>query len=189
MKYKYYFRKPRSEIAKDIIQGLAISGLVCLAATSPYFGINLIRGVKKWRKYKGKKLSSIFSRLRRNGYLDIREERRQIYISLTDEGKRMAGWLQIDALEIKRPKQWDRKWRIVIFDIAQVKKLYREAFRGKLKELGFVPLQKSVWLCPFECRDEVEVLREFFGLDERELRLIVGESIGNDRSLRKIFRI
>lgn len=189
MKYKYYFRKPRSEIAKDIIQWLAIGGLVCFAATSPYFCVNLMKGIKKWRKYKGKRLGDIFSSLQRKGYLNIREEGQQIYISLTEQGKRMAGWLQIDALRIKRPKEWDGKWRLVIFDIAQVKKLYREAFRGKLKELGFFPLQKSVWLCPFECRDEVEVLREFFGLNERELRLIVAADIGGESLLRKVFKI
>ncbi|MFZ5366175.1 MAG: hypothetical protein ACOZBZ_02680 [Patescibacteria group bacterium] len=189
MKYKYYFKKPRSEIVKDIIQWLAISGLVCFAATSPYFGINLMRGLKKWQKYKGKRLGDVFSRLRNHGYLEIKEDRHQIYISLTKEGRKMAGWLQIDALKIKRPKDWDRKWRIVIFDIAQLKKLHREALRGKLKELGFVSLQKSVWICPFECRDEIELLREFFGLEEKELRLIVAANIGNDTLLRKIFKI
>jgi len=101
----------------------------------------------------------------------------------------LAGWLQIDALKIKRPKKWDKKWRIIVFDISELKKLYRDAFRGKLKELGFYPLQKSVWICPFDCRDEIELLREFFGLKEKELRLIVAESIGNDKWLRKIFQI
>ena len=101
----------------------------------------------------------------------------------------MAGWLQIDALKINRPKKWDGKYRIIIFDIAQLKKFYREALRGKLKELGFYPLQKSVWIHPFDCRDEIEVLREFFGLDQKEMRLIVSEDIGPDGWLKKIFKI
>ena len=101
----------------------------------------------------------------------------------------MAGWLQVDDLEIKRPKRWDGKWRIVIFDISQLKKFYRELFRGKLKELGFYPLQKSVWIHPFECRDEIEVLREFFGLTQDEVRLVVAENIEKDDWLREIFEI
>jgi len=101
----------------------------------------------------------------------------------------MAGWLQIDALKIRRPQKWDRKWRIVIFDISELKKFYREAFRGKLKELGFYPLQKSVWVHPFECRDEIELLRKFFSLDQKELRLIIAQDIGPDDWLREIFKI
>jgi DNA-binding transcriptional regulator PaaX len=94
---------------------------------------------------------------------------------------------QIDSLEIKKPKKWDRKWRLVIFDIAQMKKIYREAFRGKIKELGFYCLQKSVWVYPFDCEAEIELLRDFFGLSQDELRLIVAEKLGEDSKLKEHF--
>lgn len=193
MKYKYYFRKPKSEIVKDILYWLLVSGAVCIAATSPYFGINLMRGVKKWLKYRKtyakKRITDTFKRLERQGCIEIERKGYQIYIRLTEKGKKMAGWLQIDALKIKKPKKWDKKWRIVIFDISQLKKFYREAFRGKLKELGFYPLQKSVWIFPFECRDEIELLREFFGLSQKEMRLIVAQDIGPADWLKKRFKI
>lgn len=193
MKYKYYFRKPRSEIVKDILYWLAVAGAVCIAATSPYFGINLMRGVKRWLKYRKvyakKRITDTFKRLQRQGCIAIERKGNQIYIRLTEKGKKMAGWLQIDALKIKRPKKWDGKWRIVIFDISQLKKFYREAFRGKLKELGFYPLQKSVWIFPFDCRDEVELLRDFFGLSQKEMRLIVAQDIGSDEWLKQKFKI
>ena len=193
MKYKYYFRKPKSEIVKDILYWLAVGGAVCIAATSPYFGINLMRGVKRWLKYRKtyakKRITDTFKRLERQGCIKIERRGYQIYIRLTEKGKKMAGWLQVDALKIKRPKRWDKKWRIVIFDISQLKKFYREAFRGKLKELGFFPLQKSVWIFPFDCRDEIELLREFFGLSQKEMRLIVAQDIGPDDWLKKKFKI
>jgi DNA-binding PadR family transcriptional regulator len=193
MKYKYYFRKPKSEIVKDILKWLMIAGVVCIAATSPYFGINLMKGVKKWLKYRKvyakKRITNTFKRLQKQGCIKIERKGRQIYIRLTEKGKKMAGWLQIDALKIKRPKKWDKKWRIVIFDISQLKKIYREAFRGKLKELGFYPLQKSVWIFPFDCRDEIELLRDFFGLNHDEMRLIVAQDIGPDDWLKKKFKI
>ncbi len=188
-KYKYYLKKPRSEIAKDILYWLTTGGLICLAATSPYFGINLIRGVKRWKKYNKRNIISAFKRLEKRGCIDIKMVRNQIYIHLTKEGKKLAGWTQIDALKIKRPKRWDGKWRLVIFDISQLKKFYREVFRGKLKELGFYPLQKSVWVYPFACCDEIELLRDFFGLSEKEVRLIVCEDIGQDDWLKKLFSV
>lgn len=189
MKYKYYFYKPRSEIVKDILSWLAFSGLVFVAATSPYFIRNLMKEIPKWKKYKSRNVKSAFKRLLTQKCIKIEMKRNQIYISLTAKGRKMAGWLQIDALKIKKPKKWDRKWRMVIFDISSLKKLYREAFRGKLKQLGFYQLQKSVWIHPFDCRDEIELLREFFGLNQKEMRLILAEDIGPDEWLRKIFNI
>ena len=188
-KYKYYLRKPRSEIIKDILLVLATSGLICLAATSPYFGVNLIRGISRWKKYKPRKLTDAFKRLQKRGCIEIEVIRNQIYIRLTKEGRKLAGWMQIDALKIKRPKKWDGNWRLVIFDISQMKKSHREALRGKLKQLGFYPLQKSVWIHPFECRDEIELLRDFFGLSEKEMRLIVARDIGKDDWLKKHFKL
>lgn len=188
-KYKYYFKKPKSEITKDIFKALLISGLVCIAATSPYFGVNLVRGIKNMKKYKRKRVYDTFYKLKKNGYVQTRTQRGQIYISLTDKGKKMAGWLQIDELKIRKPKRWDRKWRIVMFDIAHLKKMHRDAFRGKLKELGFKPLQKSVWIHSFKCKSEIDLLRDFFGLTEREVRLVVAERIGSDEELKEIFKL
>lgn len=189
MKYKYYFTRPRSEIVKDIISWLALAGMIYLAASSPYFIRNLLREIPKWKKYKSRNVSEAFKRLLRKKCINIETKENQIYISLTEKGRKMAGWLQIDALKIKKPKKWDGKWRIVIFDISSLKKLYREAFRGKLKQLGFCQLQKSVWVHPFNCCDEIELLRDFFGLSQKEMRLIVAENIGPDEWLRKIFKI
>ena len=188
-KYKYYFRKPKSEIVKDILYWLAVTGAISIAVTSPYFGLNLWRGFKRGQKYKKENVHDAFYKLKKGGCIEIKQQNRQIYISLTEKGKKKAGRLQIDSLEIKKPKRWDRNWRMVIFDISQLKKFYREAFRGKLKELGFYPLQKSAWIHPFDCRDEIELLKEFFGLTEKEVRLIIAPDIGEDNWLKEIFKL
>ncbi len=188
-KYKYYFRKPKSAIVKDILSWLLIAGAVYIAAGSPYFTIHLLRNIKRLKQYSRKKVYDTFYNLKRKGLIKIRKKNHQIYIALTKKGKEMAGRFQINDLEIKRPKKWDGKWRLVIFDISQLKKLYREAFRGKLKELGFYPLQKSVWVHAFDCRAEIELLREFFGLSEKEIRLVVAENIGDDTKLKEFFKL
>lgn len=188
-KYKYYFKKPRSAIVKDILYWLMISGAVAIAATSPFFLTNLLRGYRRWKKYPKRKVLDTFYNLRRQGLINFRIENNQIYISLTEKGKEKADWLQIDSLKIKKPKKWDDKWRLVTFDISQLKKLYREAFRGKLKEIGFRPLQKSIWVHPFDCSAEIDVLKKFFGLTEKEMRLVIAESIGDDSQLKSFFKL
>jgi len=188
-KYKYYFTKPRSEIGKDILRCLMVAGVVSVAATSPYFVTNLLRKRTELRKYPKKKISSSFYNLKRQGLIDIKKNNHQIYFSLTKKGREKAGWLQIDKLKIKRPSKWDKKWRLVMFDISQMRRLSREAFRGKLKELGFKPFQKSIWIHAFDCRAEIALLQKFFNLSNNELRLVIAENIGDDEILKGVFKL
>lgn len=187
--YAYYFRKPKSEIVKDIFMWLLVGGVIAIAATSPYFVPNLVKGYKRWKKYPAKKVSDTFYQLRKKGLIHFETTNQQLYISLTKEGVKRAGMFQIDKLKVKKPKQWDGFWRILMFDIEEKKKPYREALRGKLKELGFFLLQKSVWAHPFNCRNEVELLKSFFGLSSKELCLIVAKDVSNEGELKAHFHL
>ena len=188
-KYKYYFKKPKSEIVKDVLSWFVAGETIIIAANSPYFLSNVIKRYEKLKRYPKRKVSDTFYRLRRHGLIEIQTVNCQIYISLTPEGRKRAGIFQIDKLKIARPKRWDKKWRLLMFDIPQIRKISREALRGKLKELGFFPLQKSVWVYPFECRAETELLQDFFGLSQNEIRLIIAENIGDNSSLRQDFNL
>lgn len=187
--YSYYFRKPRSEIVKDIFSVLLMGGAIAFAATSPYFAQNAMRAYKKWQKYPKKKIASTFDRLRRQGVISIDEHNKQIYISLTAEGRKKAGMFQINALKIKKPNIWDRKWRLLTFDISEKKKIIREALRGKLKELGFRCFQKSIWIYPYNCFAEIDLLKRFFGLSNKEMQCITVEHIEDSKSWETIFKL
>lgn len=188
-KYKYYFRKPRSAIVKDIFTAVLVVGVIIVAAQSPYFTQNVLRVFRNWKKYRRRKIYDTFYQLRKQGLITITKKNRQIYISLTEKGKMKAGWLQINDLTIKRPSKWDKRWRLLLFDIEELKKGHREALRGKLKELGFIQLQKSIWMHPFDCEAEVELIRDFFGLSEQRCRFVVAEKIGADRVFKEHFKL
>ena len=85
-------------------------------------------------------------------------------------------------------KEWDGKWRLVIFDIPEEIRKGRDALREKLRKLGFYELQKSVFVFPHECKDEVDFVIEFFGLREY-VRYGVLESIDNNFHLKKVFNL
>jgi DNA-binding transcriptional regulator PaaX len=192
-KYKYYFRKPRSSVAKDVLKWLLIAGGIMIASQSPHFVPGLIKEFRRWRKKKEKCKNKVFyntfHRLLRDGSIEISTINRQIHIALTEKGKEKANWCQINDLKIGKPKKWDRKWRIAIFDISQPQLIKRDAFRGKLQELGFRQLQKSVWIHPFECRDEIELLRDFFGLGKNDIRLIVAQEVEDDAAFKRVFKL
>ena len=51
-------------------------------------------------------------------------------------------WLP-EELVINKPWRWDKKWRIVIYDIKELKRSTRKQLRKELINLGFVNL--SSW--------------------------------------------
>lgn len=187
--YKYYFKKPKEQIAKDILIALAASGVIVVAATSPFFLANLLRALKREKHYQHGSAYSAFYRLKKEGCFHIKKKNRQMYISLTEKGRKKAGRFQINHLAIKKPKRWDSKWRIIFFDVEEKHRSKREALRGFLKQLNLYQIQKSVWIHPYDCRDEVSLLRDFFGLTYRELRLIVSDDIGDDKEIRTYFNL
>ena len=88
-----------------------------------------------------------------------------------------------------RPKVWDKKWRIALYDVPTGERLKRDAIRAALQRIGFFQLQKSVWVYPFDCGKEIHFLISFFELTPKEFRLVTTGSIGDDALLRKRFRL
>ncbi len=90
-KYKYYFKKQKTEIANDILKCLLVSGIICVAGTSPYFVVNLIKSIKKqkeWNKYNHKKIYDKFYNLLKAGCINIERDGHEARISLTEKGKK-----------------------------------------------------------------------------------------------------
>jgi CRISPR/Cas system-associated endoribonuclease Cas2 len=185
----------KNELTGTIIRGILISGGIAIAATNPLFGTMILPKILKHAKYKlknkkeQKKFYDTFSYLKKKGMIHMEYRGKQIHISLTEEGKKKAGKFQIDDLEIRRSKKWNKKWHILIFDIDDKQKVKREALRGKIKELGLFQLQKSVWICPYEFFKEADILRNFFGLNADEMQIITGSSIENDKKAKLFFNL
>lgn len=186
----------KNETSKFILKFLAVAGLLAVTAISPRFGLEVMKIMGKTASDKNRpdnkdkrKFRNAFYYLRKKGLIRVEYRSQQIYISLTKEGKRRAGKYQIDDLMIKKPKKWDGKWRVLIFDIANKQRIKREALRGKIKELGLYQLQKSVWVYPYDFKKEALLLKEFFGLDASEIQVITASEIENDNFVRKYFNL
>jgi DNA-binding transcriptional regulator PaaX len=117
----------------------------------------------------------------------------KVSIALTREGEQRArlcgaGKILCNNLKIGNIK-WDGKWRIVFFDLKNEKNRERDAIRHMLQRCGFIFLQKSVWIYPYDCSSEIGFLRSFFGLSEKEFRLVVSDNIGEANQLKKYFHL
>lgn len=142
-----------------------------------------------WQVIKTDELNLAIRSLYKSKFIEERQEKDgKITLIISEAGKKKVLSYQLEEMTIKKPKAWDKKWRLVIFDIPETKKKIRDALRLKLKELGFYELQKSVFVHPFECRDEIDFVVEFFGL-RPFVRFAVVEYIDNELHLKKIFKL
>ncbi|MBI2017695.1 hypothetical protein HYS92_01445 [Candidatus Daviesbacteria bacterium] len=98
-------------------------------------------------------LAQALKRLRENGLVELIDEKSLIY-RLTDSGKDRALWIKMKIED----EPWDGRWRIVIWDIPEKRRVTRDLLRYKLKTFGFERLQKSVWFSKKNCTKE---LRDF----------------------------
>jgi len=183
-----------SDLSKDIILGLAVAGVIAIAATSPFFLINLANFFIKNKKYLKKeydehKVACAFERLKRNRLIILREIDGKFKVELTEKGRRKVKEIKFDDMAIKVPPVWDKKWRIVIFDIPEKqRKRARNALREKLQKLGFYQLQKSVWALPYPCEKEIQFLCELFDIN-RFVNIIIANKIYNDIIVKKYFNL
>jgi len=180
----------------DLLYTFLQIGLVSLAVSAPPVAavaiyINAIQ--KKDRSYNKYKLKNSFYHFKKVGWLNIESRHGNTCVTLTQEGERRARMCGISKIlsgnVVSGNKKWDGVWRIVFFDLKNEKNTERNAVRLMLKRCGFVLLQKSVWVYPYDCSSEIDFLRSFFRLDEKCFRLIVSKDIGQDDYLRKHFRL
>ncbi len=119
-------------------------------------------------------------------YRDFIAEDYKHGLRVTKKGHSRVDQHDFDELTIKRPTHWDKKWRLVFFDIPEKHKSGRDALSLKLRTLGFKPLQKSVWIYPFPCQDEIMRVCQVYKVS-RYVTYIETSHIDNDPVLKKKF--
>ena len=174
------------EMSKKILWGLLIGAGFTVAMSNP---TALHRFIQAYLRDKEKLSESdaeiVYDKLRKDRFVKICRRKGKQMLRITDKGRRQLIEFNIDALKIQKQK-WDGKWRIVIFDIPEKLRLARRVLRDKLKEIGFIKIQKSVWVCPYECENEINFIAEVYEVGQY-VNYIVAEKIDIDKTLRSKF--
>ncbi len=175
--------------AKEVLKLLSL-GVVLGAATLVAPGLGeafRYYSKSKWRKYRPSYLKRTVKRLLDRELVSIKEAGSKSIVKLTEKGKQKV--LEFSFDEIKIPERdWDGRWRLVVFDIPNSRRKERDMFRRKLKELGFFPLQESVFIFPYECKDQIDFLRETL-LVRDYVRLLLVEGIENEDYYKSKFNL
>lgn len=174
---------------KKILLSL-MSGMALGLSGSPtqYFRI-LKHARKEWKNIDRQNLSRSFRRLYQEKLVMEKLERDgSISLVLTPEGRRRVRQSEQKIIRIEKPAQWDGKWRIVLFDIPETKKSLRDIFRRHLQRIGFREFQKSVFIFPYECEQEIASLIKLYDAKEY-FRYILALEVSNTRRFKKTFSL
>ncbi len=174
----------RKNLRHLILHAIAVSGVIGVAMLLP----NVFQAFKFFGLVPGRRqresILTARDRLIAKG-LVINEVGR---LRLTSGGEALLRRLELKEYKTSKPKHWDGRWRVLIFDIPEKRKRLREQIRHTLVMIGFIRLQDSVWLYPYDCENLVTLLKADFKIG-RELLYLIVDTLEQDGSYRKHFRI
>src|SRR3989344_7352891 len=174
----------RTKINNALIATAAVVGGVAVAAIAP----NVLGAVTKSKYFRQRKyqLKSSLSRLISAGYLVLINDGGRKRIRLTHKGEKYAALMGEGKLVPKKPRRWDQKWRLLIFDIPERRRKTRTQIRATLVSLGFSRLQDSVWVYPYDCEDLITLLKADFKIG-KDVLYVIADKIEYDAPLRAKF--
>ena len=176
---------------KFLIASLALGGIAFAGAIAPSI-FSTLKNRKRSKNYSIKQIQNSLYKLKNRKLIEIIEEGDETFkVQLTNKGQKRVKDFCFEAMEIKKPVKWDKKWRVLIFDIPTKPKIYnqaREALRRKIKDLGFYQMQKSTWVYPYECEDEILFVAELFQV-QKHIEILTVEKLLHEDKIKKVFRL
>jgi DNA-binding transcriptional regulator PaaX len=172
----------RTKINSTVVRVLAVSGKMAIELLTPGV-LEAMEDIGVVNRHQKKQnVEKSLSRLIRRGYVVVEGN----LARLTQKGEKFAALLGEGKLAPRKPKRWDGKWRLLVFDIPERRKKSREQIRITLTQLGFRRLQDSVWVYPYDCEDLITLLKIDLKIG-KDILYIIADEIEYDLPLRSHF--
>ena len=179
----------REDVQKAILLTLSVGVILTSPVGTRILAQNVLRELKKGgsKELSEESIRKSLYNLQKKKYVQLRysKDNTSVRIGLTSKGKDLLRGYEFKSIKITKPKTWDGKWRIVVFDIPEKSRYARDILRDKIKRMGFFRIQQSVWVHPFPCKEEVRFLAEFLSIESHIL--VFEDKIANDKYLRQYF--
>ena len=178
--------KSNVSIKKVVLTSIAAVGLISVAVLAPNALQVIGQFSSKKDRYRRYNINTSINNLLSKGLIEFKTKNGNKFVRLTSKGEKELAKYELGDLKIEKPKKWDKKWRMVIFDIKETRKGIRTMLRNTLSRLGFVKLQNSVWIFPFDCEELVIMLKSNLFLGKDVLYMTV-DKLENDKWLKEAF--
>ena len=150
---------------------------------------DLLKTINNYQVKKAKVLR-VLKKLEKNEVLDIQEKDGKVTVYLKNENHPKIVEYSIKILLDfkKKNKQWNGKWFLVFFDVPETQRNKRDFLRRYLIKLGFYQYQKSVYLFPYECEKEVELIKKIVE-GAKYMKYIIAEKIEDEEEAKEYFKL
>lgn len=178
----------RGNVQKAVLITVGAVGVLSIMLVAPnVFKALKMFGIKPERF--NDKVRRATTRLIEKGYLVTEKNDGKTTLHLSEKGERILEEIELKGkTQTQRNKRWDKRWRLVVFDIPEKRRKVRNALRDMIISLGFVKIQNSVWVYPYDCEELVTLLKVDLRL-HREVLYAIVEKIENDAWIRKHFHL
>ena len=121
---------------KRILTGIGVAGVIGLSfmaptailLAKPFLDEKKQRESNSWKHYNPSYLRRSIHRLQKQKLVEVRYKDEIEITILTQLGKRRILKYALNELSIETPKQWDGRWRMIIYDVDEKKKNYETLF-------------------------------------------------------------
>lgn len=155
----------RGELASAILKTALVGGAITAVVVMPGLSsllktLNAGSSRERWR------VRQSLNGMEKRGFIIRRVVNGKEQYVVTKKGKRRLVDALLEDLVIVPQKAWDKKWRIVMFDIPETKKDARDVISQKLNAIGMMTLQQSVFVTPYPCKEHIDAIAEHLGVHE-----------------------
>ncbi len=182
-------RKKRvyTNVQQALLAAVALSGVVLVAAIAPNAPAALAKLPSIKRAQQRYQYRTALGRLSAQGHIVFEKRNGKQYARITESGRKTIVFEQEKTkLQNAKKRRWNGRWRVVIFDIPERRRRTRDRLRNFMQEIGFMRLQDSVWVFPYDCEDFISLVKAELKIGSAILYMVV-EQIENDKHLRAHF--
>ncbi len=179
----------KAQITKITLCVLAIASIPVIVLVGAAMGnaVQVFKQFETSKKLSKEQITNSMKQLRRKRLIEyVRDKSGKTVVRITKRGISKLRAFDVELMVINKPRKWDNKWRLVMFDIPLRFTKGREALRYHLKKLDFFQFQKSAWIYPYPCEDEIIFIADFHGVG-KYVEVLTVENILRDEKIKKHF--
>jgi len=137
-----------------------------------------------------KRIKQSLENLEKKEIIDLVEKNDEIFVHLKNDNNPQVIKYSIKALlELKqKEKKWNKKWFMVFFDVPEIQRNKRDYLRKFLNKIGFYRYQKSVYIFPYECEEEINLIKKIVE-GAKYMKYIIAEKIEDEDAIKTFFKL
>jgi DNA-binding transcriptional regulator PaaX len=174
----------RANLKKIILETIELTGTIAMIALVPQMFMAMKKLGLLPKKRQQEFIKAARDRLVKQGFLRWQNKN----LAITKAGRIFLIKETSYIRDRNKNKKWDGKWRVLIFDIPEKRRFVRDQIRQTLVTIGFMQLQKSVWVYPYDCEDLISLLKADFKMGKSVLYMIV-DALEYDKPVKSYFGI